>query len=198
MALVDPTASARAIAKRYGLSASAMHRHAENHLPKLLASLADRVGILEANQVMGQAVALYERSLELLAQAENNVHKASHGQDKSRALASATGAIREVRHVLDVLARVNVLARQEGQALDGPDSVVNEYRPDLDAEITERLARRGMPAQNERATESTAPPTTNVAPMLALPWARNDDNDIIDAELVDAQPSPPAGAPPSQ
>lgn len=179
MALAEGREPSRQIAARYGLSTSSVHRHATTHVPRTLASIAERVGILESDQLLAQSLQLYERSLELLAEAESNVARSANVQDKARALAAATGAIREARHTIDTLARVNLAARQDVQASEQADSTVQSVRPDLDAEITEALRRRGMPSTGPRAQRSADPP-----PMLQLPAPAQAD-EIAEAELVD-------------
>jgi heterodisulfide reductase subunit A-like polyferredoxin len=178
MALADPNTSERALAKRFGITPSSMHRHATTHVPKVLASMAERIGVLESDQLLAQTLGLYERTLELLADAESNVARAVHPVDRARALAAATGAIRETRHVLDTLAKVNLIARQELSAAERPDSIAENVRADLDEEIAERLRRRGMASTGVRAEASSKP-----APMLALPAP--DESEVVEAELVD-------------
>ncbi len=85
----------RNLAKRYGLSSTALYRHREAHLSARLAKAYEA----EAGTLLDQVSALQERAMSILAKAEAD-----------RDLRAALAAIREARGNLELLAKLLVPA----------------------------------------------------------------------------------------
>jgi len=94
-ALVNGQASYRGIAGQYGLTKSSVERHAAEHLPQALAKAQEAGEMARADDLLAQARSLQARALSILDAAE-----------ASGALVVALSAIREVRGVIELLARL--------------------------------------------------------------------------------------------
>lgn len=86
----------RDISGQYALSVSALHRHAQNHLP-------ETVKAAYAVQEQGHAVELLDRVEGLITEAEGLL---KHGKKEKQAKAWASG-ISELRKTIELLARVS-------------------------------------------------------------------------------------------
>jgi hypothetical protein len=126
--LLKEEQSMAVLAQAYGLSASALDRHKQNHLrlsPGLVSEAAN------ALTIVGYAHSLYERADRLLEAAER-------GLDGSpRSVQAAAASVREVRASIDLLARLVVTGPQDPEAQ--PDAW-------LDAAITAAVDRLTVPA----------------------------------------------------
>lgn len=165
MALVQRTTTAGAVAREHGLTESSVRRHAANHLPKMLATLAHRVDALEADVILAQLVHLYERGLEALSDAE------SMSQDSDRAKA-VPALIREGRANLEALAKVSIALS------DARSTQTVSVENTLQAEISEALAElrheQGKGAGDNSATQTPSPAQVALAPGEAI-----DDAEIV-------------------
>lgn len=125
--------SQRAVARTFGVTPSAVQRHVTSrHIPDLLDSVSKRVEAVEGEQLVSEAIGLYERSLALLTEAEHA------GTLKERATCNA-----EVRRNLETLTKLTILAPA---ALQGGSS----ERVDIDAELERRIgATRGTPPPHD-------------------------------------------------
>lgn len=159
--------SERHIADTFGVPAQSVHRHKAKHLPSLLSSLTARVQAFEADEIMGQVVGLYERSLELLGVAEARL-LADH---RPAALSAASRAIREARGTVELMAKLSIAMRDEENRK--ATQVENTVDIDLDRAISDALARRGTAPQGERAHASTPA-------LLALPAGIEDAEIVVD------------------
>ena len=85
----------RSIAKDYGLNHNAVQRHRSRHIAPALVKAKEHREIVEADSVMSDVVMLRARGIALLDMAES-----------SGDIRTACTALREVRGVIDLLARV--------------------------------------------------------------------------------------------
>ncbi len=85
----------RSIAKHYGLSQASLSRHAQDHIPKLLARAKDAVEVADADSLLDCVEGLYKRTEAILEAAET-----------AREWGTALQAIRECRGNLELLGRV--------------------------------------------------------------------------------------------
>lgn len=175
-ALATGDGSERNIAQRFGVPYQSVHRHKAKHLPSLLVSLSSRVQAFEHDEILGQVVGLYERSLELLAQAESRLmidHRPS-------ALSAATRSIREARQTVELMAKLSVAMRDEEK--QAAQSVENTANIALDEAIDAALKRRGMQSQGPRVNDPS-----HFGAMLQLNKGKEDTQDIetIDAEIIE-------------
>jgi hypothetical protein len=69
--LVDNEAN-RTIAKRFGLSPAAVHRHKTNHLPKLLVKAKGAETVASADKLIDRVQSLLERATRLADEAERS------------------------------------------------------------------------------------------------------------------------------
>ena len=102
----------RTVAGHFGLSRSAVERHAHAHLPALLTQAHEAVIASDADDLLAQVGSLRERALGLLSEAEG-----------ARDVRGAVAACREVRECISLLAelagrldkspKVNVLVMPE-------------------------------------------------------------------------------------
>jgi hypothetical protein len=187
MDLATNRRSERALAAEYGVSPSSMLRHRRAHLPKLLAQLGQRIGVLEADQVMAQMVQLYEAALKNLGRAEQLVMTA----DPSTITATA-GAIREARRTLESMAALSIKMRQaEMQQPGQPVQVKN-----LGDEIAVALAARTVAIEAARDEINGGQVGANVAsePSMTTQEAESLTH-IEDAEVVDPAPIEPSVIP---
>lgn len=122
-ALVARSGSLRDIAGQYGLSRTALHRHAETHIPDAIEAAVEQQQaqiVAHGSSIITQVRDLHARALALLTAAE--------GDNDRRSL---LGAIREARATLELVARlegqiaernaptVNVLVAPDWQRLRG-------------------------------------------------------------------------------
>ncbi len=94
-ALVTAAGSLRDIAGQYGLSKSALARHAADHLPAHLAHAADAAEVTDADRLLSEVERLHRLALVFLARAA-----------KAGDLRTALAGIREARGCLELEARV--------------------------------------------------------------------------------------------
>src|SRR3954447_19479029 len=85
----------RHIAGRWGVSTSALQRHAKDHLPELLARAKDAVEVAEAGDLLSRIEGLQSRTLSILEAVEVTEQ---HGV--------GLAAIREARANLELIGRV--------------------------------------------------------------------------------------------
>lgn len=140
-ALVDGV-SERTIAKRFGLSKTAVHRHSAGHIPSLLARAHAVEVVSSADDLLGQVTALKERALGLLATAE-----------KAEDTRAAILACREIRECISLLAelvgkidkspKVNVLVMPEWTALR--ETILHALVPYPEAQLSLARALDGVP-----------------------------------------------------
>lgn len=135
MDLATNRRSERALAAEYGVSPSSMLRHRRAHLPKLLAQLGQRVGVLEADQVMAQMVQLYEAALTNLGNAERLVLNG----DPATITATA-GAIREARRTLESMAALSIKMRQAEMTQPGQPVQVKNLGDEIGKALSLRTA----------------------------------------------------------
>jgi hypothetical protein len=95
-ALVSCTEPFRVLAVRYGTSAATLQRHQKAHLPVLLAKAEEAAEMVRADNLMGSLRDLYTRAFDILQKAE-----------KAGALETALKAIRELRGILELLAKLS-------------------------------------------------------------------------------------------
>ena len=93
--LLSPTDSFRIIAGHYGLSSTALQRHKAKHLPVALSFARDSLKAEQAESVLELGKRLRTEALEILDRAK------AAGQ-----LETALKAIREVRGILELLAKL--------------------------------------------------------------------------------------------
>lgn len=147
--------SQRAVARAYGTSSSAVQRHvAEGHVSELLTAVSKQVEAVGHEQLISQAVNLYERSLALLVEAE-------HAQSQELRIK----ALGQVRGNLELLSKLALSAPPTGH--EGGE------RPDLDAAIARLLHARTQseptPEQGKAGSPNEGQP--NLTPR-ALPPGR--------------------------
>ena len=87
--------SYRDIAGRYGVSKSALSRHTQEHLPKLLVKAKDAVEVAEADSLLARIEALQSKTLAALEAVE-----------EERNYPVLLGAVREARANLELIGRV--------------------------------------------------------------------------------------------
>lgn len=85
----------RSIAQQYGTSATALHRHKEDHLPKSLTKAQEAKEVAQADDILAQLKALRNKAMGLLLKAEA-------AGDYRTALAG----VREARACLELLAEL--------------------------------------------------------------------------------------------
>lgn len=129
-------ASRRGLADRYGLGRMSMNRHAEGHVPALMATVASAVERLSAGSLLAQTMDLYERTLKLCDEADS--------EDTRTRIA----ALEQVRRVTETLAKVAIAANTEANQV-GAQS--DEHRFDLDAAIMDTLGVAPAPVDKVRA-----------------------------------------------
>lgn len=103
-----------------------MNRHAESHVPALMATVASAVERLSAGSLLAQTMDLYERTLKLCDEADT--------EDVRTRIA----ALEQVRRVTETLAKVAIAANTEASQQGG---ATEEHRFDIDAAIMETLGR---------------------------------------------------------
>lgn len=167
MLLVQGRSTPGALAKRFGTTKSSMQRHAANHLPKYLATFATRVNALEADQILGQVLALYERGLQALSEAEAFTHDA----DKAKAIPAL---LRESRANLEAMTKVSVMLSQ-GEANE-PVHVSSEV-----GKLIEEALRRRRPSHGEGWQEGAS----GLTPQPALSAPNTEDATVYEAEVVE-------------
>ena len=87
--------SYRDIAGRYGVSKSALSRHTQEHLPKLLVKAKDAVEVAEADSLLARIEALQSKTLAALEAVE-----------EERNYPVLLGAVREAQANLELIGRV--------------------------------------------------------------------------------------------
>ena len=85
----------RSIAEHHRLSATALHRHKNAHLPKALAKAQEAQEIVRGESLLGEMEVLIEHGHEILAEAR------SAGEHRT-----ALSAMREIRGCLELLGKV--------------------------------------------------------------------------------------------
>lgn len=149
-ACVRSTVNYSAVAREYGVQRDALRRHTEAHIPVMLQTLARRADALDAEQLHGEAIALYLRALDHLADVEAGVLVNDEvGEHSTRRMSSTAiqGALREARSSLDQLARLKVAVPTVKD-----DGAVARVVP---IDLTHAL-ETAMRAALERRNESTA------------------------------------------
>lgn len=104
-ALLLESVPLRDIAGRFGLSKSALARHATEHLPRDLVRAREAGEVARADDLLGQLRDLQARTLALLARAE-----------EAADLRAALTAVSQVRANLELLAKLLGELQQDGQA----------------------------------------------------------------------------------
>ncbi len=107
--LVTGASTYRNIAKQFGVSISALTRHKDNHIPKLVQAAQEVAGVQAATQgdeLLTELEALRKRTMEILFKAE-----------KAGELRTALQAIREARETLKTQADLS-LTREMEERLD--------------------------------------------------------------------------------
>lgn len=94
-ALVAASSSLRNIAERYGISATALHRHKKAHLPAALVKAKAAEEVTDADDLLAEVQRLQTITLGILGRAA-----------QSGDLRTALGAIREARGNLELQARM--------------------------------------------------------------------------------------------
>ncbi|MGI6308457.1 MAG: hypothetical protein ACOX1X_07690 [Dethiobacteria bacterium] len=95
--------SFRNIAKRYGVSTAALHRHKSNHIPAALTQAREAKEVAQADNLLAQVQELQAKALSILRQAE------AAGE-----LRTALQGVREARSCLELLAKLQGELQQEG------------------------------------------------------------------------------------
>jgi hypothetical protein len=165
--LVQKRTTPMAVSRSTGISRAAVNRHATNHLPKMLATLATRVDALEADQILSQIISLYERGLKALDDAESM----SHDADRAKAIPAL---IREARANLETMAKVSVaLNDQRGTETV---EVVNTLQSEIEQALRRRRDRPKVRAigGGEGAGGSSPPHASSPAPV-----------EVVEAEVVE-------------
>ncbi len=85
----------RIIAERFRLSATTLHRHAQNHLPATLARARDAQEVAHGDDLLAQVEELKDRAMGVLARAE-----------AAEDLRAAVSAIKEARGCVELLAKM--------------------------------------------------------------------------------------------
>jgi transposase-like protein len=96
------------VARRYGVGRQSLRRHADNHLPLVLAQVTEQLQDRRGLSLLERVENLYERAERILVACEQT----------GRATQSL-GAIRELRAVCELLGRVT------GELRDSPSTVIN-------------------------------------------------------------------------
>lgn len=107
--LVSRGASYRDIARRFGVSKSALARHRKEHLPALLAMAYEAEQVAHSNDLLAEANMLRTKTLELLERAE-------HEGDLKTALAGVRTALSSVELLAKMAVAVDERARREEEA----------------------------------------------------------------------------------
>jgi len=87
--------TAHALAARFDLKPSSIHRHKEDHLPAKLAKAKDAAEVANADTLLDQAQSLQQRALAILS-----------GAEEEKQFGIALGAIREARGCLELLGKL--------------------------------------------------------------------------------------------
>ena len=87
--------SLRNVAKQFGTSVAALHRHKKDHLPAQLVKATEAKEIAHADNLLGQIKELQQRAMGILDKAEN-------GKDWR----GAVGAIREARACIETVGKL--------------------------------------------------------------------------------------------
>jgi len=132
--------SYRDIAGRFGLSKSAVERHAKAHLPATLVKAQEAEEVARADALLAQVQELRDRALKILDKAE-----------RSQDFKTALGAIREARGCVELLAKLagelseapqlNVLLSPQWVELRKTILLALEPYPEARARIAEVLTR---------------------------------------------------------
>jgi hypothetical protein len=145
-ALVD-NESNRYIAKRFGLSESAVQRHKTNHLPKLLVKAKDAGEIVAATSLM-------DRVERVMARCEMIAETATQAKDWAPAIAAS----RELRGCLELLGKLNgeiQTGTKIGIAVNAAGSPVRDLKTMSNPELIEFLSRNGHPPILEGQSQLT-------------------------------------------
>jgi len=132
--LVAGTPSLRNIAERFGISATALHRHKQDHLPQELVRAQDAQEIASAGDLLAEVQKLQARTLKILEQVE-----------KKGDTRASLQAIREARGNLELLGRLIVAAASLTRQPDYAAEARNMTEAELNAEI-EQLLLEGLEA----------------------------------------------------
>jgi hypothetical protein len=132
--------SFRAVAARFGTSATALFRHKQDHLPVALRSAQEAAEVAHGDSLLEQVRALQTKTLTILARAE------AAGQ-----LIVALQAVREARGCLELLAKllgelhqsptVNILLAPEWQSLRATIIAALTPFPEARRAVTHTLQR---------------------------------------------------------
>lgn len=112
--LVMQANSLRKIAEQYLIAEACLYRHKRNHLPELHAAMRSSLVVVEARSILRQMRELHQRSMNILARAEQS------GQ-----LETALRAVREARGNLELLAKLD--GTLAPQSPGGPVSISVTY-----------------------------------------------------------------------
>ena len=130
-------ASLRNIAKQFGSSAAALHRHKRDHLPAVLAKAQEAAEVVRGDDLLAQVAELQRKALSILSTAE-----------RAGNLSAANGAIREARSCIELQAKMlaTVLAlEQREEPRQMTTAEIESERERLRLE----LHRRGEPCMPE-------------------------------------------------
>lgn len=120
----------RDVAQRFGLSATALCRHRQKHLPEELAYAEEAKTVARASTLLEQVQQLRDRALRLLDRAE-----------RAGDLKTAVQAVRATREVLTLLGQVAALAQEKTQEEDPLHRLLNELAENV---RRARLQREGV------------------------------------------------------
>ena len=127
----------RAIARQFGVSRHALDRHKKNgHIAQQIAKAAEAKEIAQAENLLSKITTLQETADRILDKAE-----------KAGDIRAACAAIREVRGVLELMAKVTGELKGDGVTVNIIQSaefqqVIAILQEELPDEIRERFARR--------------------------------------------------------
>lgn len=108
----------RNIAKQFGTSVTALHRHKQSHLPEHLTQAKQAEEVANASSLLEKVQHLHEKAIGILASAE-----------QANDLRTALMAIREARATLELIAKVTgELTQQVAVKNDSPIVVVYDWQ----------------------------------------------------------------------
>jgi hypothetical protein len=144
-ALVDSSRVNTRIAARFGVQESAVRYHAEHHLPARLVKAHAAAEVAEADDLLGQLVAIKDRAEAIAdrAEAAGNLTAALGGLREMR---GCVELLAELRHELDRRPVVNVLVLP--QWIEARSALLEALAPYPDARVAvaERLLALEHPA----------------------------------------------------
>lgn len=149
-----------ALGREHHLDRNALRRHAETHLPALLVRFAEEDAAVSVAGIRSEMRGLYDRALDLLADAEAGVVVGTDKEGNPIRKRSVTSVVKALREVRGVLMDLHRLAGGESERESAPS------RADLTDSIEAALLRvveRGR-SQRERDEDALDVPSRDAGP----------------------------------